>query len=257
MKSNSPALAAGLDAVLAELVPTGRLRAAIAVGPAGSAMWATRDPATGEARGVTVDIATALAARLGVPLQLVEHASSGEIIVAASADAWDVAFTPVDEERKSKVDFGPNYFLGESTYLVPAGSAIMTIADVDRAGVRVVGVENTATIRSARRTLKNTAAIGKASLDEVLDLLLAGQADAIALGRESLQSLVAKLPGSRILDGAFHAAGTAIAVRKNLPAALAYVTDFIEAAKVDGTVRQAFDRHGMAEAAVAPPGSRS
>ena len=248
---------ADIRSVLTELVPTGRLRVAIAVGPAASALWATRDAATGRPRGVTVDLGTALAERLGVPLELVVHNSSGDIIAAADKDVWDVAFTPVDAERKQHVDFGPNYFLGESTYLVAPGSSIQTIAEVDRSGVRVIGVENTATVRSARRTLKNIDAVGVASLDEALAMLLAGEADAVALGRESLQSLLAKVPGARILAGAFHEAGTAVAVRKNKPAALAYVTDFIEAAKADGTVRRAFDDNGMAESAVAPPGSHS
>lgn len=118
-------------------------------------------------------------------------------------------------------------------------------------------MENTATIRSARRTLKNIEAVGLRSLDEALAMLMAGDADAIALGRESLQSLLPKLPGARILDGSFHSAGTAVAVRKNRPAALEYVTEFIEAARSAGIIRRAFDDNGMAEAPVAPPGSRS
>jgi polar amino acid transport system substrate-binding protein len=244
-------------AVLRELAPTGKLRVGIAVGPAGSALWATRDPATGEPRGVTVELGRALAQKLGVPAELVVHASSGEIIEAADKGAWDVAFTPVDAERKTKVDFGPNYALGESTYMVRPGSPIQSIAEVDRAGVRVVGVENTATIRTARRTLKNTQAIGATSLDEAVEMMRKGEADAIALGRESLNSLAPKLPGARILDGHFHATGTAIAVPKNKPAALNYVTEFIESAKKDGTVRRAFDSHGMKDSPVAPAGSRS
>ena len=251
------AMAQDQAAVLQELAPTGKLRVGIAVGPAASALWATKDAATGQPRGVTVDLGAALARRLGVPVEFVVHKSSGEIIEAASTGAWDVSFTPVDAERKAKVDFGPNYALGESTYMVASGSTIQTIAEVDRPGVRVVGVENTATIRTARRTLKNTSAIGAKSLDEAVEMMRKGEADAIALGRESLASLAPKLPGARILEGYFHATGTAIAVPKNKPAALAYASEFIEAAKADGTVRRAFDDAGMKNAKVAPPGSRS
>jgi polar amino acid transport system substrate-binding protein len=255
MTSNEWSGATNREALRAELAPTGRLRVGIAVGPAGSALWATRDLGSGQPRGVTVDLGKALAERLGVPLQLVVHNSSGEIIESAHRNTWDV--TPVDDERKRQVDFGPNYFLGESTYLVPAGSAITALAEVDRSGVRVVGVESTATIRGARRALKDAAAIGVTSVDEALRMLSAGEADAIALGRESLQSLAPNLPGARVLDGSFHAAGTAIAVPKGKPLALSYAAEFIEAAKVDGTVRRAFDSNGMQDAAVAPPGSRS
>ncbi len=243
--------------VIKELAPTGSLRVAVAVGPAASALWATRDPASGKPRGVTVALGAALAEKLGVPVVFVEHKSSGEIIEAAAGGTWDVGFTPVDDERKAKVEFGPNYALGESTYMVAPGSAIKSIEEVDRAGVRVVGVENTATIRTARRTLKNTEAIGTKGLDEAIDMIRNGKADAVALGRESLESLVDKIPGARVLDGYFHATGTAIAVPKGKAVALRYVSEFIEAAKQDGTVRRALDASGLQKAKIAPAGSRS
>ena len=244
------------DVERAELLPTGRLRAAVAVGPAKSALWTVRSEA-GEPEGVTVELSRALAKRIGAPLELIEHASSGAIIKAAECDVWDVTFTPVDLERKKSVDFGNNYFLGESTCLVPAGSELSSIDEIDREGMRVVGVENTATLRSLRRALTKVQAIGTSSLEEALEQMSWGEADAIALGRESLQSLTSKLPGSRILDGAFHAAGTAIAVRKGRLHALAAVSRFIEAAKADGTVRRAFDAHGMEASQVAPVGSQT
>ena len=239
-----------------ELLPTGRLRIAVAVGPAKSALWTVRGT-DNEPEGVTVDLARALAQRIGAPLDLVEHVSSGAIIEAAHGDVWDVAFAPVDAERKSRVDFGNDYFLGESTCLVLSGSSLSTMQEADREGVRIVGVENTATIRSLRRAVTKAIGIGTTSLGEALDMLKKGDADAIALGRESLKSLQTDLPGSRILDGAFHKAGTAIAVRKDRPAAYAAVCRFIEAAKADGTVRRAFDAHAMVDSDVAPAGSRS
>lgn len=250
-------MASDREAVLKELAPTGRLRVGLAVGPSGSALWATRDPATGEPRGVTVALGLALGERLGVPVDLVSHESSGEIVKAADAGVWDVTFVPVDADRKKVIDFGPNYTLGESTYMAAPGTGIATLDDVDRPGVRVVGVENTATIRSARRTLKNTEAIGALSLDEAVEMISTGKADAIALGRDSLVKMAAEMPGARVVDGHFHATGTAVAVPKGRPAALAYVTEFIEAAKADGTVRRAFDEAGMPEAPVAPAGSYS
>jgi polar amino acid transport system substrate-binding protein len=245
------------EAVRLSLAPTGTLRVGIAVGSAVSAVWTTRDGATGEPRGPTVDLGRRIAERLGLPLQLVEFGSSGEIIEAAAKNAWDVAFTPVDAERKKAVEFGPNYFLGESTYMVPSGSPISRLDEVDREGVRVYGVENTATIRSARRTLKNTTAAGLSSLDEVLEKFRKGQADAIALGTESLRSLLPEFPGARILDGHFHAAGTAVAVPRGHSHALEVFSGIVEDLKQDGTVRHIFDSHGMTTATVAPAGSFS
>ena len=239
------------------LAPTGSLRVAVAVGSAISAVWTTRDAEAGEPRGPTVDLAKHIAERLGVPLTLVECASSGEIIETASSGTWDVSFAPVDAERKKLVDFGPNYFLGESTYMVPDGSRIATIEDVDQVGVRVVGVEDTATIRSSRKTLTRTTAVGVAELDRALAMFRSGEVDALALGRESLQSILSQFPGARMLDGHFHAAGVAVAVPKGNVRALNAVSHLLEEMKRDGTLRRIFDTHNMTNAAVAPLGSHS
>src|SRR5262245_1500660 len=235
-----------------DVAPGGTLRVGIGVGPVPSAFWATRDPASGEPRGVTVELAKAMARDLGVPLQLVSYANSGEVTNGGPKGEWDVAFMPVDEVRAKIVDFGPAYYLTESTYLVAAGSPIRTLADVDRPGVRVAGVEGTTTARSAARSLKNNTVKTYRTADELFELVRDGKADAIALGRESLAGMQAKLPGSRILDGYFQATGTAVAVPKGRPAALAYASGFVEKAKKDGTVRRALDAAGMKDAPVAP-----
>jgi polar amino acid transport system substrate-binding protein len=240
-----------------ELAPTGRLRVGVAMGPAASPGWAVADPATGEPRGVSVDLGAALAARVGVPPEVVRLASSGEVTDALVDGAIDVGFLPVDDEPKRLVAFGPDFALGTSTYLVPPGSPIGSIEEVDRPGTRVGGVEATTTIRAARRNLTRTQVTGTTGADELLRRLRAGELDAVALGRDSLRSLVPLIPGARILDGHFLATGTAIAVPRGRPAALALATTFIETAKAEGTVREAFDRAGLEGATVAPPGSRS
>jgi polar amino acid transport system substrate-binding protein len=212
-----------------------------------------RDAATGRARGVAVDLGAALAQKLGVPVEYVEFPSSGEITAAAERDAWDVTFMPVDAERAKSVDFAPAYYQFESTYLVPAGSSIQSIEEVDRPGVRVVGVANTTTARGAAASLKQTQIKTFRGVEELLAEVAAGRADAVALSKESLKNFAAQVPGSRILPGRFWASTVAPAVRKGRPNALAYVADFIEAAKADGTVRRALDAVGLKDAEVAPP----
>jgi polar amino acid transport system substrate-binding protein len=241
------------EQVRRELAPTGKLRVGIGVGVAPSAFWATRDPASGKPRGVTVTLGQALADKLGVPLELVVYANSGEVTAAGPKGEWDAAFMPVDDERRKIVEFGPAYYLSTSTYMVRAGSPIKSIAEVDRAGLRVGGIAGTTTARSAIASLKNTKLISIRTVDELVAKMNAGELDAIALGRESLAGLAPKIPGARILDGHFHAAGTAVAVPKGRPAALAYAREFIEQGKKDGTVRRALDEAGFRDLPVAPP----
>jgi polar amino acid transport system substrate-binding protein len=159
---------------------------------------------------------------------------------------------PVDEERKKRVDFGPAYFVIESTYLATSASGIKTVAEVDRPNVRVVGIANTTTIRAAGRSLKNTSISAATSVDEAMAMLHSGKADAFALSRDSLPPFVAQLPGSRIVDGGFQQTGIAIAIPKNRPNALAYVTAFMESAKASGSVRRALDRAGFPNDPVVP-----
>jgi polar amino acid transport system substrate-binding protein len=227
-----------------ELIPTGKLRCGLAVAPKMSALFVIKE-ADGSPRGITADLGHALAQKLGVPLEFVIAPNTGVLTDALASGAIDVAFMPVDEERKKRLDFGPAYCMVESTYMVTAASGIKTLLEVDRPGVRVVGIANTTTIRAAGRTLKNTAPTAATSIDDALALLRAGQADAFALGRDSLPDFVALFPGSHIVDGGFQQTGVAIAVPKGRPGALAYVTAFMQEAKASGAIRRAMDRAGM------------
>ena len=239
-----------------ELTPTGKLRVAIAVGPAPSDIFVIKDEASGKYRGVTIDLSAALAKKLGDEIEYVPYLASGEIQGSANKDAWDVTFMPVDEERKKFVDFGSPYHLLQSTYLVAPGSTIQAVADADKAGVRIAGVKDTATFRASNKASPNATHISLAGVDAAIALMQAGQADAIALGRASLGDVATKMPGARILDGGFLNSTTSVAVTKGKPEALAYVSAFIEEAKASGLVRRAFDDIGLKNEQVAPAGMK-
>ena len=239
-----------------ELVPTGKLRVAIAVSPSPSSLYAVKDSETGKFRGVTVDLGTALAKKLGVPVEFLPHLASGEIQNSAASGKWDVTFMPVDEERKKVVDFGAPYHLLQSTYLVAPGSKIMTIEEANAAGVRIGGAANTATFRAAQKASPLATFVAFPGVDAATKAMQAGEIDAIALSRESLSGLALKIPGSRILDGGFLNSTTAVAVPKGKPEALAYVGAFIEEAKASGLVRKAFDAMNLQNSQVAPAGMK-
>jgi len=243
-------------AALRELAPAGKLRVAIGVSPAPCAFYSIKDPATGQFRGVAVDLAKALGQKLGVPVEFHPYLASGQIQAAAGSGTWDVTFMPVDAERKKVMDFGAPYHLLQSTYLVPQGSKIGAVADASAPGVRIAGVANTATFRASSAASPGATHIATPGVDAVIEMLRSGKADAIALGRESLGGVATKLPGSRILEGGFLNSTTAVAVPKGKPAALAYVTAFVEEAKASGLVRRAMDDVGLKSALVAPAGMR-
>ena len=234
-----------------ELISTGKLRVGVVSAPKANVFFVVTD-AGGKPLGVTVDIANALAATLEVASEFLVAHNSGEVTDALEKGLIDVAFLPVDDERRKRVEFGPAYNLFESTCLVLGSSDFKTISDLDRPGVRVAGEANTTTIRAAASVLKFASTVAVPSVGEAIGMLRSGQVDAFALGRDALVPYQAEIPGSRILDGHFHTTGIAIAVPKKRPAALAYVSAFINEAKTSGLIRRAFDRAGLQSATVAP-----
>jgi polar amino acid transport system substrate-binding protein len=234
-----------------ELIPTGKLRFGVVFAPKMSALFVIKDE-KGQPHGITADLGNELAKKLGVPIEFMVAPNTGLLTDAVAEAKIDAAFMPVDDERRKLLDFGPAYCAVESTYMVTAASGIKTLAEVDRPGVRVVGIANTTTIRAAGRTLKSIQPVAAASIDDALAMLRAGQADAFALGRDSLPDFVKLFPGSHVVDGGFQQTVVAIALPKGRPAALAYLTQFMEEVKASGAVRRAMDRAGMQDLAVAP-----
>ena len=112
---------ASADALKDQIAPTGKLRVAIAISPAGGAFWSTKNEAGGYA-GVPVALGKEMAAQLGVPVEYVAHQNSGQIVDAASKGTWDVTFLPKDPEREGRMAFGPIYEVTDATYIVKAGS---------------------------------------------------------------------------------------------------------------------------------------
>jgi polar amino acid transport system substrate-binding protein len=234
-----------------ELAPAGTLRAGVVFAPAPTALFVTKD-ASGEPHGVTVDLANELGRAAGLPVEFTAFANTGLLTDAIESGAVDAGFMPVDEERKKRVDFGPAYFLIESTFLTTGASGITAIAGVDRPNVRVIAIANTTTIRAAARSLKNATIIAAPSIEEAVALLRDGKAEAFALSRDALPAFLKQLPGSRIAEGSFQKTGVAIAIPKNRPQALAYVSAFMEHAKSTGLVRRALDKAGFADIPAAP-----
>jgi polar amino acid transport system substrate-binding protein len=232
------------DALKDEIAPTGKLRVAIGISPAGGAFWSNRNEAGGYA-GVPVDLGKEMAAQLGIPVEYVAYPNSGQITDAASTGVWDVTFLPKDTERETKMSFGPIYEVADATYIVKAGSTATNFQTLDQLGVKVAAVNNTTTMRGAIAHLKRAKVTGYQTYDEIFGLLKNGDVDAFALSRDQLNAMAKKIPGTRVLDETFKQTVTAVAVPLNHPLALAFVSKFMTDATSNGTLRKAYDNNGL------------
>lgn len=233
------------------LAPSGKLRVALFTG---SVAHVVKDPTSGDTRGVGHDLGKTLAARLGVPFEPVLYSTLGPMFVGAKSGAWDVAFVGVSPERASFLDFTGKHMEIDFAYLVPSGSRIAAIGDVDRAGVRVVVLQSGSPDVFLTRTLKNATLVRTTSFADALKLVRSGEAEVLAGIKPNLYGIAAKSPGLRVLEGRPGAEEQAMAMPKGRgPDALAYARNFIEDAKAAGLVKAAIDRAGLRGAVVAPP----
>jgi polar amino acid transport system substrate-binding protein len=231
------------------LVPTGKLRVGLQLG---SPHNVVRDPASGEMKGVGFDLGKELARRLAVPFEPVLYPSIGALLDGGKSGAWDVAFVGFSPARAKDWDFTALHAEMEFGYLVPDGSPISTLADVDRPAIRVAVQEKSQPDIFVSRTLSNATVLRASSLADTLELLKSGKADAIFSIKPSLFEISNRLPGSRVLDGRSGMDPHAMAMPKGRDLGVAYARKFIEDAKSEGLVKAAIERAGLRGMVVAP-----
>ena len=233
----------------AAVAPTGALRVAFLLGP----LYAAKDPATGEHKGVAVDLGKELARRVGVPFQPVAYANPSALIDGAKSDEWDVALTGINAERAAVMDFSAPYMEVEQGYLVRAGVPAATMADVDRAAIRIGVLEKSGADLHLSSTLKSAELVRVKSPADNFALLDAGKVDVIAATKAALFAGSTSRPGSRVIDGRILVEPIGMGVPKGRNAAAAkYVGNFVEQAKAD-LVTTAIKGAGLRGVVVAPP----
>jgi polar amino acid transport system substrate-binding protein len=232
------------------LAPTGKLRVAL---QQGNPLNVIRDSTSGEMKGVGFDLGKELARRAGVPFEPVLYPSVGALLESGKSGAWDVAYVGFSPERAKDWDFSALHLEAEFGYLIPSGSSISTMADVDRAGVRVAVQEKSGPDAFFTRTLKSAAVVRAPSNPGALEAVKAGRADAMGSIKPILFELSNQLPGSRVLDGRPGTDPHAMAMPKGRDPGAAYGRQFIENAKSEGLVKAAIERAGLRGVVVAPP----
>ena len=233
-----------------ELAPTGKLRVGINYG---NPVLATRDPASGELRGVAVDLARELGRRIDLPVELVGFDAAGKMFEAVRAGAWDVAFLAIDPGRADEIDFTAAYIEIEGTYLVPAGSPFHAIEEIDRDKVRVGISAKSAYDLFLSRMMQRAELVRASGPDAAFELLMTGQVDVLAGVRQHLVANSVKLPGSRVFADRFMAIEQALGIPKSRAEAARYLREFIEEVKASGLVAGAIERAGVSGVSVAPP----
>ena len=236
-------LASQVDpAAVAALAPAGRLRVAVYTGSPTSLV---RDPASGETKGVGLDLGRAMAAKLGVAFELAEFPNNAEALGAVKAARADFAFTNATAARRSDLDFSPPLLGIEQGYLVAAGSTLANASGVDRPGVRVGVAKASSSERELTGLLKAAAVVPVASLKEAREMLAAGTLDAFASNKGILHEMAGNVPGSRILEGRYGLESFAIGVPKGREAGHAWLRGFADDVRADGSVRRAAERAGL------------
>lgn len=234
---------------LAELAPAGRLRAGINYG---NVVLAAQDSATGELRGVHVDLARELGHRAGLPVELAGRAAASELVEGLRSGALDIAFLSTEPARAGDIAFSPAYLAVDATYLVPPGSPLRAAADVDRAGVRIAIAASSVYEFYLSRALKHARLVSAPSTHAAFELFAAEKLDALVGLRPRLVADSRMMAGSRVVDGCFMVVEQSIACPRGRGAAAQYLREFIEDAKATGLIARLLKKNAVAGVAVAP-----
>ncbi len=212
----------------------------------------SRAPDGGPA-GVAPDMARAVADRLGVPVRYGPYPRPGERADAAGSGAWDIGLIGAEPQRAEKIAFTPAYAEIEATYLVPPGSPIDALEEVDRPGRAIAVAARAAYDLWLERNIRHARLVRAPSLDASFTIFAEQKVDALAGLRPKLLEEVEKMPGARILDGAFMTVQQAIGTARGNAAGAAFLRDFVEGAKASGLVARLIAAHGVRGLSVAPP----
>jgi polar amino acid transport system substrate-binding protein len=237
-------------AIRSEIAPSGKLRVGL---NHGNFLLVTPGSSATDPRGVASDVARELGRRVGVPVEFIKFDTAGKLGDGIKTGAWDVAFLGAEPQRAAEIAFTAAYLEIPSTYLVPAGSPIRSVAEVDREGVRIAVADQSAYGLYLARTIKHAKLVMTQGLDSSFEVFVSQKLEALAGLKPRLLTDVQKLPGARILDGQFTAVQQAIGTAKNREASARFLRAFVEEVKASGLVAEAISRNGAQGVSVAPP----
>lgn len=231
-----------------ELAPKGRLRVGV---NHSNFLLSTRDSVSGAYSGIVIDLAAEIARRLNVPFEVVGYKNPGLMADAAQSDQWDIAFMGSEPARANVIAFSSAYLEIDAGYLVPPGSPIQNIDEVDRDGVRIALMDKSAYDLYLSRHIKHATLIRVPSIDASFEVFMRDKLEVLAGLKPRLTSDAANLPGSRILDGRFTAIQQSIGTPRGRDAGAKFLLDFAEEIKANGMVEASIAKHGIRGVSVA------
>jgi polar amino acid transport system substrate-binding protein len=232
-----------------DLAPTGKLRVGLNYG---NFLLVLRDKPDGTPQGIAPDLARELGRRLEMGVEFVRFDGAGKLADGVKTRMWDVAFLGNEPQRAAEIDFSPAYLEIPVTYLVPAGSPIKSLADVDRKGVRIAVADKSAYHLFMMRELKNAELVSADGIDGSYKLFIDAKLEALAGLKPRLITDQQKNPGSRVLDGQLTVVQQSIGVPKSRETAARYLKEFAQDVKKSGFVAEAIARHKVPGVTVAP-----
>ena len=231
-----------INAVRAQLCPTGALRAAINMT---NGLLVTAEASNGDPVGVSPDMAALIAKELDVPLTLLPYPGPGYVADALLNEEWDIGNIAAEPERAKTISFSSSYCEIQATYLVLENSTYKTPDDVDSPGVRIAAKSRAAYELWLRENLKHATLETSDSFENSKEMFVSQSLDALAGLRPPLLKEQQALAGTRLLDESFTAVQQCIGCKPGIPEASSWINEFVQRTIGNGTVQRLIDQHGV------------
>ena len=248
-----PRLSFAQPAVNSEIAPTGKLRVAT---NASTSVLLTRTPDGKVIGGVAVDVGKFIAEKLGVPFELVPYSSSDTYSKSFGKGEWDIGFGTRTPLVADKADFIIDVVLNDYVFVAAPGREFADASQVDRPGVKVATGQTSSSYQFLSRTLKSAELVGipsGTSANAAIDALRTGKADVWATGAGNVQQLIDRLPGAKLVPGAFTSDRHMVTLPKGKSStSQSKIVEIVREAKKSGVVRKAIEQLSLKGVRAAP-----
>ncbi len=200
---------------------------------------------TGETHGLSVDLGKELAKRLDIPFEMIQFQRIADVLEAMKPGGVDITVSNATAARAQDVAFSQTLLSIELGVLVPAGSAIATIDEVNKPGVRVGVTQGSTSERTLPKLLPNATVMPAQNLKAAIEMFARRELDAFATNKAILFEMSDRMPGARVLDGRWGVEHLAVAIPRGREGGSEYLRRFVSNVQSSGFLAQAVERAGL------------